>query len=167
MNKQFRKRLSPIKWIGVFSFLVINALTANAQFLRTSYFMEGTHYRQQLNPALTPTNGYLAIPFLGSGVSASITSSSLNYNDVIDVFGNGDDFYTQPGFMSRLKDDNMLNANLRTDILSAGWYKGKNFWSVNVGLRLDIGANITRNMFSFLNEMETVEENWRNSNYKT
>lgn len=28
-----------------------------------------------------------------------------------------------------------------------------------------IGANLTKNMFTFLNEMETVEENWRNSNY--
>ena len=27
------------------------------------------------------------------------------------------------------------------------------------------GANLTKNMFTFLNEMETVEENWRNSNY--
>lgn len=31
--------------------------------------------------------------------------------------------------------------------------------------RTDIGANLTKNMFTFLNEMETVEENWRNSNY--
>ena len=55
--------------------------------------------------------------------------------------------------------------NFSTEILSAGWYKGKNFWSFNIGLRTDIGANLTKNMFTFLNEMETVEENWRNSNY--
>lgn len=29
----------------------------------------------------------------------------------------------------------------------------------------DIGANLTKNMFSFLNQMETIEDNWRNSNY--
>ncbi|EEO55946.1 LOW QUALITY PROTEIN: hypothetical protein BSCG_02872, partial [Bacteroides sp. 2_2_4] len=58
-----------------------------------------------------------------------------------------------------------LNVNFSTEILSAGWYKGKNFWSFNIGLRTDIGANLTKNMFTFLNEMETVEENWRNSNY--
>jgi len=56
-------------------------------------------------------------------------------------------------------------VNFSTEILSAGWYKGKNFWSFNIGLRTDIGANLTKNMFTFLNEMETVEENWRNSNY--
>ena len=67
--------------------------------------------------------------------------------------------------MNRLKDKNKLNVNFSTEILSAGWYKGKNFWSFNIGLRTDIGANLTKNMFTFLNEMETVEENWRNSNY--
>lgn len=64
-----------------------------------------------------------------------------------------------------MKDNNKLNVNFSTEILSAGWYKGKNFWSFNIGLRTDIGANLTKNMFTFLNEMETVEENWRNSNY--
>ena len=85
--------------------------------------------------------------------------------DIIDIIDDGDDFYTKPDFMNRLKDNNKLNVNFSTEILSAGWYKGKNFWSFNIGLRTDIGANLTKNMFTFLNEMETVEENWRNSNY--
>ena len=51
------KLLSSTKLIGVFFIMLVCALPANAQFLRTSYFMEGTHYRQQLNPALTPTKG--------------------------------------------------------------------------------------------------------------
>ena len=55
--------------------------------------------------------------------------------------------------------------NFSTEILSAGWYKGKNFWSFNIGLRTDIGANLTKSMFSFLNQMETIEDNWRNSSY--
>ena len=90
---------------------------------------------------------------------------SLGYQDIIDIIDDGDDFYTKPDFMNRLKDNNKLNVNFSTEILSAGWYKGKNFWSFNIGLRTDIGANLTKNMFTFLNEMETVEENWRNSNY--
>ena len=138
--------------------------SANAQFLRTSYFMEGTHYRQQLNPALTPTKGYFNLPVIGA-VNATVGSTSLGYQDIIDIIDDGDDFYTKPDFMNRLKDNNKLNVNFSTEILSAGWYKGKNFWSFNIGLRTDIGANLTKNMFTFLNEMETVEENWRNSNY--
>lgn len=121
-------------------------------------------YRQQLNPALTPTKGYFNLPVIGA-VNATVGSTSLGYQDIIDIIDDGDDFYTKPDFMNRLKDNNKLNVNFSTEILSAGWYKGKNFWSFNIGLRTDIGANLTKNMFTFLNEMETVEENWRNSNY--
>ena len=158
------KLLWSSKIIGVFFMMLVCTLSANAQFLRTSYFMEGTHYRQQLNPALTPTKGYFNLPVIGA-VNATVGSTSLGYQDIIDIIDDGDDFYTKPDFMNRLKDNNKLNVNFSTEILSAGWYKGKNFWSFNIGLRTDIGANQTKNMFTFLNEMETVEENWRNSNY--
>ena len=158
------KLLWSSKLIGVFFIMLVCTLSANAQFLRTSYFMEGTHYRQQLNPALTPTKGYFNLPVIGA-VNATVGSTSLGYQDIIDSIDDGDDFYTKPDFMNRLKDNNKLNVNFSTEILSAGWYKGKNFWSFNIGLRTDIGANLTKNMFTFLNEMETVEENWRNSNY--
>ena len=158
------KLLWSSKLIGVFFIMLVCTLSANAQFLRTSYFMEGTHYRQQLNPALTPTKGYFNLPVIGA-VNATVGSTSLGYQDIIDIIDDGDDFYTKPDFMNRLKDNNKLNVNFSTEILSAGWYKGKNFWSFNIGLRADIGANLTKNMFTFLNEMETVEENWRNSNY--
>ena len=158
------KLLWSSKLIGVFFIMLVCTLSANAQFLRTSYFMEGTHYRQLLNPALTPTKGYFNLPVSGA-VNATVGSTSLGYQDIIDIIDDGDDFYTKPDFMNRLKDNNKLNVNFSTEILSAGWYKGKNFWSFNIGLRTDIGANLTKNMFTFLNEMESVEENWRNSNY--
>ena len=44
---------------------------------------------------------------------------------------------------------NNLNVNLSADILSAGWYKGKNFWSFNIGVRNEIGASIPKSMFEF------------------
>lgn len=158
------KLLCSFRIIGVFSIMLVCALSANAQFLRTSYFMEGTHYRQQLNPALTPTKGYFNLPVIGA-VNATVGSTSLGYQDIIDIIDDGDDFYKSTDFMNRLKDNNKLNVNFSTEILSAGWYKGKNFWSFNIGLRTDIGANLTKSMFTFLNEMDAIEDNWRNSNY--
>ena len=152
------------KLMGALLLMMGFVLPANAQFLRTSYFMEGTHYRQQLNPALIPTQGYFNIPVLGS-VNATVGSTSLGYQDIIDIIDDSDNFYSNPDFLSRLKDKNNLNVNVSTEILSAGWYKGKNFWSFNVGVRADIGAGLTRSMFTFLNEMDALEDNWRNSNY--
>lgn len=72
------KLLSSTKLIGAFLLMMICALPANAQFLRTSYFMEGTHYRMQLNPALTPTKGYFNLPAIGSfNVSANSFLTTL------------------------------------------------------------------------------------------
>lgn len=126
-----------------------------AQFLRTSYFMEGTHYRQQLNPALAPGRGYLNLPVIGT-FNASVNSSTLGYQDVMDIIDNteGGDFFKSDAFINKLDNLNNLNVNLSTDILSAGWYKGNNFWSFNIGLRNDIGASIPKGMFEFMREMD-------------
>ena len=98
-----------------------------AQFLRTSYFMEGSNQRMQLNPALMPGRGYLNIPVIGS-LNATVNSSSLGYRDIMDIIENSDDsdYFMSNDFMNRLDATNNLNVNLSTDILSAGWYKGKN-----------------------------------------
>lgn len=148
------KLTSSVKLIGVFFLMMLCTLSANAQFLRTSYFMEGTHYRQQLNPALSPGRGYINLPVIGA-FNASVSSKSFGYQDIMDIVDNSSDgdYFTSNDFMKRLKDDNQLNINLSTDILSAGWYKGKNFWSFNVGVRMDMGASVQKSMFEFMRQM--------------
>ena len=105
------KLLSSTKLIGVFFIMLVCALPANAQFLRTSYFMEGTHYRQQLNPALTPTKGYFNLPVIGA-VNATVGSTSLGYQDIIDIIDDGDDFYTNGR--------SILNGGIRILVKASG-----------------------------------------------
>ena len=135
--------------------LFLFSTAASAQFLRTSYFMEGTSYRLQLNPALAPGRGYINIPVLGS-LNATVNSTSLGYQDVMDILENDDDndFYMSDSFLNRLSSTNELNLNISTDIISAGWYKGKNFWSFNIGLRTDVGASVSRDLFEFMRDMD-------------
>ena len=45
----------------------LSLLTATAQ-MRTAYFMEGSYFRTDLNPALVPGRGYVAIPVLRAGL---------------------------------------------------------------------------------------------------
>lgn len=147
------------KRLSIYLMLCLLALLpVRAQYLRTSYFMEGVHYRQQLNPALTPGRGYINIPVLGS-FNATVNSSSLGYQDVLDIIDNSDDsdFFMSNDFINRLNNENELNVNLTTDILSAGWHKGKNFWSFNIGVRADIGASIPKSMFEFMRNMNGFE----------
>lgn len=132
--------------------LVMAAGVAQAQYLRTSYFMEGTSTRIQMNPGLQPTRGYFNFPIIGS-LNVSASSNVLGTGDIIDVLDAGDDLFSNDDLFNRLKTDNRLNVNFNTDILSFGWYRGKGFWSVNVGLRADVGASIPKNMFEYLREV--------------
>ena len=152
------KRLSFLKGVFCATLFLAVAVTAQAQFLRTSYFMEGSHYRMQLNPALTPGRGYINLPAIGS-LNATVNSSSLGYQDIMDIIENSDDsdYFMSQDVLNRLDATNNLNVNLSTDILSAGWYKGRNFWSFNIGLRNDIGANIPKTVFEFMNRMNTLQ----------
>ncbi len=139
--------------------LLFVPLSGQAQYLRTSYFLEGSHYRLQLNPALTPGRGYINIPAIGS-LNASVNSSSLGYQDIMDIIENSSssDYFMSQDFINRLDATNNLNVNLNTDIISAGWYKGKNFWSFNIGLRNDISATIPRTVFEFMNTMNSLSD---------
>lgn len=110
------------------SFLVICGLalgmSVNAQYLRTSYFMEGTSSRLQLNPGLQPTRGYFNFPVIGS-FNVGASSNVLGVEDIKDILDSGDNLFENDKLYDRLKDENRLNVNLNTDILSFGWYKGK------------------------------------------
>ena len=52
----------------------------HAQYLRTSYFIEGSSARLQLNPALQPTRGFVNVPVLNCFVGAS--SNVLGITDI-------------------------------------------------------------------------------------
>lgn len=57
---------------------------AQAQYLRTSYFMEGTSSRLQMNPGLQPTRGYFNFPVIDS-LNVGASSNVLGTSDIIDV----------------------------------------------------------------------------------
>ncbi|WP_337626171.1 DUF5723 family protein [Phocaeicola sp.] len=142
-------------WLVAGSILL--GMTMHAQYLRTSYFMEGTSSRLELNPGLQPMRGYFNIPVLGS-FNVGTSSNVLGINDIIDVLDSGEDIFLNDDLYSRLKSDNRLNVNLKTDVLSFGWYAGKGFWNVNVGLRADVGASIPQSMFEYLRRVNNTED---------
>ena len=144
------------KKILVAASIFATAITAQAQYLRTSYFMEGASTRVQMNPGLQPTRGYLNLPLIG-GFNVTANTNSLGINDIIDITKDGNDFLNNNTLYNALKQDNRFNMNLNTNLLSFGWYKGKNFWSVNAGLRMDIGAQINKDMFTMMRTMNSFD----------
>lgn len=132
--------------------VLATVFSAQAQYLRTSYFMEGASTRVQMNPGLQPTRGYLNLPLIGS-FNVTANTNSLGINDFMEITKDGNDFLNNNTLYNSLQQDNRLNMNLNTNIMSFGWIKGKNFWSVNAGLRMDIGAQINKDMFRMMREM--------------
>jgi hypothetical protein len=139
--------------VMLISLLLFCTITANAQFLRTSYFMEGNQYRMQLNPALMPTRGYINVPVAGA-LNVTVNSNTMGVNDVIDIFKDNTDFLHNQTFLNKLNDKNNINMTLNSDIISFGWYdKDKSFWSFNIGEKVDFGATVRKSMFTFLDEV--------------
>ena len=51
------------------------AMTATAQeALRSAYFLPGYNFRHELNPALAPERGYVALPAIG-GLNVGLNSN--------------------------------------------------------------------------------------------
>lgn len=145
---------------AILALLIATASDVQAQFLRSSYFMEGSQYRLQLNPALAPNKGYVNIPVIGN-VNAGFYSNSLGLSDFTDIIKNSDDadYFTSDKFMNKLKPFNEIGINAGTDIASAGWWRGKNFWSFNLGVKVNGGAKVPKELFHFLRDMTGSESN--------
>ncbi len=131
--------------------------TMQAQYMRSSYFMEGCG--TLLNPAIQPGRGYVGLPVLGS-LTAEVSSNALGVRDVIDVFDSDGEFYNNDKFYNRLKDMNELSVNLRTDVVSFGFHSGKGFWSFNAGTRVDVDATIPKTMFDYLRKTSKDDFTW-------
>lgn len=140
--------------------LVLTAGTGHGQILRTSYFMEGTQYRMQLNPALAPERGFVNIPIVGN-INAATRSDALTVDDVVDIFRNGgnDEYYTTEEFNAKLNERNQATANMSTDLIHAGWWHGKGFMSFNVSVRSDGYVSVPKELFSFMRDMKGLNSN--------
>lgn len=135
--------------------LTLFSVSLKAQYLRTSYFMKGSPERLQLNPAMRPSGGYVMIPAIGS-LNASVSSNSLRVKDVFDIIDSGEDFYRNDKSFNRLKNHNRFNADVNTDIISFGFYKGKGFWNFNIGARVGIDGSIPKEMVRYARELDEL-----------
>ena len=140
--------------------IVLAHAVGQAQFVRSSYFMDGVQYRLQLNPALAPEQGFVNLPVIGQ-TNASYYSNSLGLDDALDMIDNADDadYFTTDKFYGKLKDMNHMSINAGTDLLSVGLWHGKEFMSVNISVKADGNVRAPLDMFNFLRDMKGVNSN--------
>lgn len=141
------------------SFLALTMLAGmsvslSAQQMRTSYFMDKSTVRTALNPAFRPERGYVSIPVIGS-LNVSYGSNGVAVSDLL-YPKNGnlvtflDASVDTDEFLKKLKKNNQLNAEFSTSILSAGWYAGTGFWTVDLGVKGIANARVPKSLFDFM-----------------
>lgn len=144
-----------IKLLSILSLVILLATTSDlcAQQLRTSYFMDQTIIRTNMNPALRPGRGYINIPVLG-GTAMNFSSNGLTVENIF-AKKNGsvvtflDESVNAQDFLAKVKNNNKINIDLATTVFGFGFYAGKGFWSFDVGIKADGAVSLPKELFEF------------------
>lgn len=118
---------------------------------RSSYFMEGSYFRNDFNPAITPTRGYIALPAM-SGLGMNMSTNFLSIDNFL-YQRNGEIVTALHGavsteeFLGKLPSVGKLSANLKTNILGVGFYVKKSYWTF--GLNANVSADMAMSMDVF------------------
>ena len=127
----------------------LSLLTATAQ-MRTAYFMEGSYFRTDLNPALVPGRGYVAIPVL-SGLGVGVNNNVYN-RDGETVLAL-DSRVDSEEFLGRLPKKGHLSLNSDINLLAAGFSTKKMFWNFGVKARVNFDVVTSKDLFAALKSL--------------
>ena len=136
---------------------IFGGLATTTAQMRTSYFMEGSYFRTDMNAALAPTRGYIKIPVLG-GVGVNFGNNYFSVNNLF--YKKGDGLYTfmysgvsADEFLGKLGNQGKLSLNLDTSIIGFGAHTKKLFWSFGINLRSNTEMTLSKDMFAALKNL--------------
>ena len=121
----------------------------------TAYFMEGSTFRSQLNPAFAPLRGYVNIPGIGSlnvSTSGNISLDKVLYPRNGKLVTLIDSSVSSAEALSGLKTRNLLGADTYINLIGFGAYarNRKDFWSFGLSLRTSAEVNLPYSLFDFI-----------------
>ena len=144
------------RYIAILLFVVALPVAAAAQ-MRTSYFMEGSTFRTDMNPALAPTRGYISFPALG-GLGVDVNSNFLSIQNMLYPTDDGLALFMhrdvdRNDFLKRLPRNNNLGISLSEQIFGVGHHTKRLFWSVGMNMKMNVDVNIPKSFFSLLTNL--------------
>ncbi|WP_290541019.1 DUF5723 family protein [Alistipes sp.] len=121
----------------------------------TAYFMEGSTFRSQFNPAFAPLRGYVNIPALGGmniNVSGNIALDNILFSRNGRLVTLLDSSVSATDALSGLKRNNMLGTDFRMNVIGFGAFTDnhKNFWSFDLNVRVNEDTNLPYSLFEFI-----------------
>ena len=141
------------RYIAILLFVVALPMAVVAQ-VRTSYFMEGSTFRTDMNPALAPTRGYINFPLLG-GVSLGVNNNFLSIENMLYPTDKGlvtflNSAVDRNDFLKRLPRNNALEINVSEQLFGFGAHTKRFFWSAGANVRINADMNIPKEFFSLV-----------------
>ena len=144
------------KIIVIITTVICGIATSSAQ-MRTSYFMEGSYFRTDMNAALAPTRGYIKAPIIG-GLGVNLSNNYLSVNNFL--YKEGNQLYTflysgvsTEEFLGKLGNKGKISMNLDVPILGFGAHTKKFFWSFGVNLRSQSEVTLSKDMFAVMKNL--------------
>lgn len=127
-----------------------------SQTANSSYFLDGSFTRYQLNPALTPERGYLALPILNNFQIDAYSSVGLSnflyesksYPDKLTTFMSSE--VNKEDFLNALPSVSKIKFGMDMDLFSLGFYGFQGMNTLNVKFRNSININLPKELFSFM-----------------
>lgn len=134
----------------IFVAALLLAFTSSAQ-MRTAYFMDGSYFRNDMNPALIPSRGYIVLPVL-SGTGLGLNNNFLSvdnfvYNRDGQTVTALDSRVSTSDFIDKLPQNSHLNLNADIRLLAVGFSTKKAFWNFGANLRVNADVATDRTLF--------------------
>ena len=135
--------------------IALAAVTTLSAQNPTTYFMEGSTFRSQWNPAFAPDRGYVNIPVIG-GIQIG-TQGNLAVDKVL-IPQNGQLTTIFSGSvpatfaLEELSEMNSLGVGTTINIIGFGRYARdrRTFWSADLNIRTDIDLHLPYGLFDFM-----------------
>lgn len=139
----------------ILAVMVLLPLTAGAQALKGSYFLDNSINRNKMNPAFAPRANYFQIPVVGNLSFGAVTN--LDIPTFLYPMNNGEiATFLHPSvsvkqFGKRLPVHPHLDVDFGTNILNFGFYtKRKSFWTFDLSVNAGLDVDLPRDLFMFM-----------------
>lgn len=122
--------------------------------IKTAYFMEGSYFRTDMNPALAPTRGYIQLPGLG-GIGLSMNNNFISVDNflykrdgkVVSFLNGG---VSTDDFLKKLPNTGKFQFDTQVNVLGFGGHTKKMFWNAGINVRANMELAMKKDMFRLL-----------------
>ena len=150
------------KYLLTLVFALCCAAGASAQ-MKTSYFMEGSIPRYEMNAALTPMHNYVNMPLLPIGyMGINLNNNFLSVKNFIYPYQGGHvtalhGSVSAKDFLNRIPSTASMGADVVYSLVGFGKYNKKHdyFWSFGLNARVIADTGIPKEVFSILKDLKS------------